>query len=372
MSVRVLIAMAFWLALSVSSMAAEGGESLKEVYGDDFVVGTTLGEAQIMGREPKSLEVAAEEFNAISPENCLKWESVHPEPGRYDFEQADKYVEFGEKHGMFILGHTLVWHNQTPEWVFEDEDGKPLSRDALLARMMEHIDTVVGRYKGRIDAWDVVNEAVNEDGTMRQTKWLEIIGPDYLAKAYEYAQAADPDAELYYNDYNEWKPPMRDATVKLVRELKAGGAKIDGIGMQGHWGVGYPTVDEAEASIVAFADAAGKVMITELDINNLPPAWDRRGMDLEADPALKKQLDPYADGLPDAEQAKLTARYRELFELFKKHSDKIGRVTFWGVHDGQSWLNDFPVPGRTAYPLLFDRNVEPKPAYEAVIEVGQE
>src|SRR5262245_64237744 len=143
--------MALWLALNMSVVAADGEKTLKEAYADDFLVGTTLGEAQLLGREPKSLEVAAEEFNAISPENCLKWESVHPEPGRYDFTQADKYVEFGEKHGMFILGHTLVWHNQTPDWVFEDENGKPLSREALLARMKEHIDTVVGRYKGRID-----------------------------------------------------------------------------------------------------------------------------------------------------------------------------------------------------------------------------
>jgi endo-1,4-beta-xylanase len=352
------------------AMAAERPR-LKDAYKDDFIVGAAIGENQILGGEPKSLELVAEQFNAISPENCLKWESVHPEADRYDFEQADKYVEFGEKHGMFILGHTLVWHNQTPDWVFEDENGKPISRDALLARMRDHIHTVVGRYKGRIDAWDVVNEAVNEDGTMRQTKWLEIIGPDYLAKAYEYAHEADPDAELYYNDYNEWKQPMRDATVKLIRDLKQGGAKIDGIGMQGHWGLDYPTIDEAEASIAAFANAAGKVMITEIDINNLPSAWEHRQADLEADAALRKKLDPYANGLPDAEQAKLANRYREVFALFQKHADKIDRVTFWGVHDGQSWLNDFPVRGRTAYPLLFDRDLRSKPAFDVVIEVAQ-
>lgn len=356
---------------TLGSAAAADRPRLKDAFQGEFVVGAALGEDQILGDEPKSMALVAEQFNTISPENCLKWEAVHPELDRYDFDQADKYVEFGEQHGMFIVGHTLVWHNQTPDWVFQDEAGKPLDREALLKRMRDHIQTVVGRYKGRIGGWDVVNEAVNEDGTMRQTKWLEIIGPDYLAKAYEYAHEADPDAELYYNDYNEWKPPMRETTAKLIRDLKAGGARIDAIGMQGHWGFDYPALDEAEASIVAFADAAGKVNITELDIATVPDARAYRGQDISKDKELMQRLDPYRDGYPPEMQAKLAARYRDIFTLLDKHADKIDRVTFWGVHDGQSWLNYWPVAGRHAYPLLFDAQLQPKPAFDAVIKTAQ-
>jgi len=366
-----LVAWCTFGAAIVTNSAIAERPRLKDAFKDDFVVGAAIREDQIMGDEPKSMELVAEQFNAISPENCLKWESVHPEPDRYDFEQSDKYVEFGEKHGMFILGHTLVWHNQTPAWVFEDEQGKPLDREALLARMRDHIHTVVGRYKGRITGWDVVNEAVMPDGTMRKTKWLEIIGPDYLAKAFEYAHEADPDAELYYNDYNEWYPEMRATTAELVRDLKAGGARIDGIGMQGHWGFDYPLLDQAEASIVAFADAAGKVMITEVDIATVPDARQYRGIDISDDKELMKKLDPYPDGLPDEMQKRLADRYRDVFTLFHKHRDKIARVTFWGVHDGQTWLSYHPLPGRHAYPLLFDAELQPKPAFDAVIEVAE-
>lgn len=371
LKLAILIVVSGLVGIALCSAAAAERPRLKDAFKDDFVVGAAIGEDQIMGEEPQSMELVAEQFNAISPENCLKWAEVHPEPDRYDFEQADKYVEFGEQHGMFILGHTLVWHNQTPAWVFKDAEGKPISRQALLERMREHIHTVVGRYKGRIDGWDVVNEAVMPDGTMRPTKWLEIIGPDYLAKAYEFAHEADPDAELYYNDYNEWYPEMRKTVVKLVRDLKAGGARIDAIGMQGHWRLDEPALDEAEASLVAFADAAGKVNITELDIATLPDGRPYRGMDISKDKELMIRLDPYPEGLPDQMQEKLAARYRDVFTLLVKHADKIDRVTFWGVHDGQTWLSYHPVRGRHAYPLLFDAKLRPKPAFDAVIEVAK-
>ena len=370
-SIKIVASVLASCAFSLRPCAAAERPRLKDVFKDDFVVGAAIGEDQIMGAEPDSMKLVAEQFNAISPENCLKWEVVHPKPDRYDFEQADKYVEFGEKHGMFIVGHTLVWHNQTPAWVFQDDKGKPITRDALLARMRDHIHTVVGRYKGRIDGWDVVNEAVMPDGTMRPTKWLEIIGPDYLAKAYEFAREADPNAELYYNDYNEWQPAMRKTVVKLVRDLKAHGARIDAIGMQGHWRLDEPALDEAEASLVAFADAAGKVNITELDIATLPDGRPYRGKDISKDKELMKRLDPYPHGLPDEMQKKLAARYRDVFTLLVKHADKIDRVTFWGVHDGQSWLSYHPVRGRHAYPLLFDAKLQPKPAFDAVINVAK-
>jgi len=357
---------------AVTPLAAAELPRLKDAFKDDFLVGTAISHDQLDGLDPKGIALAAEQFNAISPENCLKWEEVHPEPERYDFERADKYVEFGEKHKMFILGHTLVWHNQTPGWVFRDKEGKPPTRDALLERMREHIQTVVGRYKGRITGWDVVNEAVMPDGQMRKTKWLQIIGPDYLEKAYEFAHEADPNAELYYNDYNEWYPAMRKTVVKMVRDLKDKGCRIDAIGMQGHWGMDYPDLKEAEASIEAFAAAAGRVNITELDIATLPDPGRKRDADITRNYELRKELDPYADGYPDEMQQKLAGRYAEIFRLFVKHRDQIDRVTFWGVDDGVSWHNYWPVRGRTAYPLLFDRNRQPKPAFEAVIAVAKE
>jgi endo-1,4-beta-xylanase len=342
-----------------------------------------LATHQVVGDEPKSLQLAARQFNSVTPENLLKWIEVHPQPDRYNFEPVDKYVEFGEKHKMFIVGHTLVWHNQTAEWAFEGVDGKPLDRVTALARIKEHIDAVVGRYKGRIHAWDVVNEAIDENGKLRSgpvglpgrrgEPWHAAIGDDYIEKAFEYAHRADPDAELYYNDFDEWKPAKIDAITRLVKSLQDKEIRIDGLGLQGHWGMDYPKLEEIDHMLTEYGKLGIKLMITELDINNLPqPNRRRRGAEITDRAAFRKELDPYADGLPDDMQQALAERYAEIFTVFHKHRDKIDRVTFWGVHDGQSWLNDWPIPGRTAYPLLFDRKIQPKPAFDAVIEVAKQ
>ncbi len=198
------------ISLKVTTLAAliSGGllpaqtPALKDVFGDCFRIGAAINPSQFMERNAMETALLEQQFNSISPENVLKWQSVHPAPDAYNFAPADAYVAFGEANHMFIIGHTLVWHNQTPKWVFEDDKGQPLSREALLTRMHDHIRTVVGRYKGRINGWDVVNEAVDEDGTLRQSPWMKIIGEDYIAKAYEFAHEADPSAELYYNDYS--------------------------------------------------------------------------------------------------------------------------------------------------------------------------
>lgn len=236
--------------------------------------------------------------------------------------------------------------------------------------MKEHIETVVGRCKGRIRGWDVVNEAISGDGQLRMTKWLEIIGPDYIARAFEFAHQADPDAELYYNDYDMWKPQHRQAVVRLVNELREKGLRIDGVGMQGHWGLDYPPIEEAEKSIETYAALGLKVMITELDISVLPRARNFSGAEVSQNFQLQKELNPWPEGLPDEMQKKLADRYAELFGLFRKHADKIDRVTFWNVHDGNSWLNNWPIRGRTDYPLLFDRQTKPKPAFFAVVKTA--
>ncbi len=343
--------------------------ALKKVFKKDFYIGAALSHDQIFGNDAAALALVKEQFNSITSENILKWERVHPELNRYDFAPADAFVAFGEKHNMFIVGHTLLWHNQTPRWVFEDGAGKFATRELLLQRLRDHIFAVVGRYKGRIHGWDVVNEAVEDDGSPRKTKWREIIGPDYVQKAFEFAREADPKAELYYNDFNLWKKEKAESVARLVRELQSKGIHVDGIGEQGHWGLDYPSIDEADAAIQAFAALVVKVMITELDITALPNPEDwSGGADIMRNEVLRKHLNPYPEALPDSMQQVLAKRYAECFALFHKHHDQISRVTFWGVHDGQSWLNNWPVRGRTNYPLLFDRRYQPKPAFEAVIQ----
>jgi endo-1,4-beta-xylanase len=359
----------FALFLAAGSFAGCDAElALKDKFSGDFLVGAALNYDQISGLEPKETAIIVRHFNTITPENILKWQAVHPERDKYDFEPADKYVAFGKKHKMFIVGHTLIWHNQTPQWVFRDESGNPVSREVLLERMKEHIFAVVGRYKGRINGWDVVNEAVTDEGQLRQSEWLEIVGEDYIEKAFEYARQADPDAELYYNDYNMFRQGKRERVVRLVKELRAKGVDIDGIGMQGHWNLYYPPLDEIEASIKAFAELGVKVMITELDISVLPSIYEYKEVDISLDAELQKKLNPYPDALPDEMQDKLAKRYAELFTVFHEHREQISRVTFWGVYDGQSWLNYLFGHRRTDYPLLFDRQYQPKPAFDAVIK----
>jgi endo-1,4-beta-xylanase len=345
--------------------------ALKDVFAKDFFVGGALNYDQIYSTEPKETAIVTKHFSTITPENILKWARVHPEPNRYNFEPADKFVEFGEKNDMFIVGHTLVWHWQTPKWVFVDNANKPLTRDALLARMKDHIYTVVGHYKGRVKGWDVVNEALDDNGQLRKTKWLEIIGEDFIAKAFEYAHEADPDAELYYNDFDMCKPSKFAGVIRLVKDLQSKGIRIDGVGMQGHWDLDYPTPEELEAAILAYSQLGVKVMVTEMDVSVLPSAYGYRGADIAKKFELRKELNPYPDGLPAEMQEKLAKRYAELFSVFHKHADKISRITFWGVQDGNSWRNHWPIRGRTDYPLLFGRDCKPKPAFDAVIKVVQ-
>ena len=343
--------------------------ALKDVYKDDFYIGAALSLNQISGNEQDAVALVEKHFNSITPENILKWEQVHPEPNKYNFKPVDRFVALGERNNMHIVGHTLIWFYQTPDWVFQNESGKTLSREALLKRMKEHIFAVMGRYKGRIHGWDVVNEAIASDGNFRKCKWLEIIGEDYVLKAFEYARRADPSAQLYYNEYDLEKEAKREGVIRLIRNLQSKGARIDGIGIQGHWFLDYPSINELETSILALAELGVKVMITEMDIGVLPfyPV-DSKLVDISSfDPETQKKLNPYQDGLQDSVQKDLANRYGELFSLFRRHRDKISRVTFWGVHDDQSWRSYMPISGRTDYPLLFDRYCKPKPAFYAVL-----
>jgi len=362
---------AIFLPLTTLTLAAATGLShaqttLKDAYKDAFLIGAAINQRQFTGEDKRGVPIILSQFNCITPENVLKWESVHPKTNEYNFGPADRYVEFGEKNGMTIIGHTLVWHSQTPRWVFQDADGKPLTREALLARMRDHIHTVVGRYKGRIKGWDVVNEALQDNGSMRQSQWFKIIGEGFVAKAFEYAHEADPNAELYYNDYSLENPAKRDGCVALVRKLQAQGIKVAGIGTQHHDKLASPTLENVEATIVAFGNLGVKVMITELDVDAVQATQRQISADVAE---VARATGSSTNALSDAMQQQLANRYADLFRVFLKHRDVVDRVTLWGVTDGDSWLNR---PGRVNHPLLFDREGKPKPAFDAVIRVANE
>jgi len=343
-------------------------KTLKDAFKDYFLIGAALNRAQIYEEDTRGAEIVKTQFNTISPENILKWEAVHPQSARYDFEAADRYVAFGEKYGMFVVGHTLIWHNQTPDSVFTDAKGNYVSRNELLKRMRQHIETVVGRYKGKIKGWDVVNEALNDDGTLRQSLWLKIIGEDYIAKAFQFAHEADPNAELYYNDYSLENEPKLKGAVKLIRQLQAAKISIKAVGLQGHNNLTFPTLAQQENAINEFAKLGIKVNVTELDVSVLSDPEGFNGAEVTMDFAMQEKLNPYKKGLPDDVRQKLATRYADLFGVFIKHRKDISRITFWNVTDGDSWLNNFPVKGRTNYPLLFDREGKPKSAFDAVIQ----
>ncbi len=365
-------------AATLCAVADQGApKTLKEAYSDAFLIGTAVNEAITSGEDAKSQAVVVEHFNTITVENVMKIEPINPQPGVYNFGPADEFVEFGEKHDMYIVGHTLVWHNQTPDWFFYDDDGNPNTPEAQIERMRTHIEKVAGRYAGRVHAWDVVNEVIADDGSYRPTTWVNSVGDGDLLvrKAFEFASRYAPDTELYYNDFNAWRPEKRDGIVRMVKMLQEQGIRIDGVGIQGHWGLNYPKNEYIETAIEAYAALGVKVMITELDVDVLPLTREGQiigqGMmhpqfQLEE---FMAYLNPYADGLPPEVERQLANRYAELFEIFYRHRDKIHRVTLWGVEDGMSWKNDYPIPNRTNYPLLFNRYLSPKPAVDAIMAI---
>ncbi|RPD51945.1 endo-1,4-beta-xylanase [Paracnuella aquatica] len=339
-----------------------GTPSLKEVFKKEFVIGTALNADQIEGKDAGAAALVPQQFNAITPENIMKAEVMHPEWGRYNFDLADKLVEYGKKNNIQINAHTLIWHSQLPPFM-----RRMKSADSVRMFMTEHINTIAGRYDGKVYSWDVVNEALEEDGTMRKSVFLNTLGEDFVVEAFRLAQKASPNSKLYYNDYNIEEPKKRAGAIRLIKKIQAAGVRIDGVGIQGHWRAYDVPLKNIEESIQEFSALGIQVAFTELDLGVLPNPWDGNIADVNRTAANSERMNPYAAGLPDSMQANLTKGYEDLFRLFLKYQDKIERVTFWGVNDGQSWLNDWPIRGRTNYPLLFDRNFKPKPAFYSVI-----
>jgi endo-1,4-beta-xylanase len=353
--------------MASNSINAQGNKSsLKKTFNNDFLIGTAMDAAQIEEKEPNAAKLIPQQFNAVTPENIMKAEIIHPAWDKYNFDLADKLVAYGEKYAIKINAHNLIWHSQLPAFVKGIK-----STDSIKIFFENHIKTVASRYDGKVYSWDVVNEALNEDGTLRNSIFLQKLGPDYVTEAFRLAQQASPHAQLYYNDYNIEEPKKRAGAISLIKKIQAAGVKIDGIGIQGHWHLGKVPFKNIEESIEEFSKLGIKVMFTELDISVLPSPFDHNTADVNAKAQNNIKMNPYPNGLPDSVQLVLTNDYISLFKIFLKHKDVISRVTFWGVNDTQSWLNDWPIPGRTDYPLIFDRKFQPKEAYYKLIELAK-
>ncbi len=352
------------------SFSPAGAQGLKDALGQYCLVGAALNQLQSDGQVPDCDLVIDRHFNCATAENCMKSEVIAPAEGLFDFRASDKFVSYCQQHQLKAIGHCLVWHSQAPDWWFTaGYCAQPASKELLRQRIVNHIKTVVGHYKGQIHGWDVVNEAILDDGTFRPSPFYNLLGEEFIEIAFRAAHEADPDAELYYNDYSMAGEKKRQAVCRLVKNLKAKGLRIDGVGMQSHNGLDYPNLAEYEKSIDAFAQCGVKVHITELDLNVLPnPDQFGGGAAVDQNYEYQQRLNPYAQGLPADVERQVEQRWMQFFDIYHRHRSQIGRITLWGVSDSGSWLNGWPVKGRTNYPLLFDRQFRAKPVVQKIIE----
>ena len=341
--------------------------AIKDVYADAFKVGAAINTFQLREGSP-FYKTVVKHYNVFVTENEMKPMYINPSKGKFTFDAPDRFVAFGESLGASLRGHTLVWHNQVPDWWFKGDNGANATREELLARMEEYITTVMGRYKGRIHTWDVVNEAITDSGSgLRDSKWVQIIGDmdgdgnnyDFMEQAFRFARAADPDAQLIINDYSlESDARKLNDFYTAVKTMLEKGVPIDGAGIQAHIQIDYPSVDTFEKAIEKLASLKElnpdfTVQITELDVSLF--AWNDQSKTKDMTPELQRQF---------------AKRYADLFDMFRRQAAKgnLDMVVTWGVYDGSSWLDGFPVAGRTNAPLLFDRSFNAKPAFWALID----
>jgi len=331
-------------------------KGLKDYYKNYFPIGVAITPNNLKTDEANLI---LQQFNSLTPENAMKMEPIHPEENRYFWRDADSIVAFAQRNNLRIRGHNLCWHNQAPQWIFVD-NGKPISKKVLLQRLKDHITTVVNRYKGKVYEWDVVNEAISDNPKeyLRNSQWLQICGEEYIAKAFQYAHEADPDAILFYNDYNEISAVKREKIYRLVKSLKDAGVPIGGVGLQGHWAVNEPSREQIDNTIKKFADLGLKIKITELDISVYTKEHNARERGPE---------DANTTFTPEKEKQQMEV-YKMCFEIFRKYRHVLTGVTFWNISDRNSWLDNFPVKNRKDYPLLFDKNLKPKKAFWKVVK----
>jgi len=332
-------------------------KGLKDYYKGCFPIGVAVSAQDL--KNPDEVKLILQQFNSLTPENAMKMGPIHPKENLYNWRDADSIVAFAQAHGLRVRGHNLCWHEQTPDWLFKGADGNLVTKEVLLKRLKDHITTVVNRYKGKIYAWDVVNEAVSDDSTqfLRNSLWYKICGEDFIVKAFEYAHEADPKAVLFYNDYNTERPEKRERVYRLLKKLVDAGVPINAVGIQAHWSIYEPSAQDLITTIKEFSSLGLKVQVTELDISIYPWEKDKRAK-------RPGESDAYT---PELEK-KQGDKYAEVFKIFRENKKVISGVTFWNISDRNTWLDDYPVPGRKNYPLLFDQTLQPKKAYWRVAD----
>ncbi len=354
----------------IVSSCSKKESTMREAFADKFLIGAAITARQVRSQNEQFQTLVRDQFSALVAEDCMKMEELQPVEGTFCFDEGDRLCDLAEKNGQVVTGHCLIWHSQAPRWFFTDDEGNEVSRDVLVQRMKDHIYNVVGHFKGRVKGWDVVNEAIEGNGEFRKSPFYRIVGPDFIQLAFQFAHEADPDVELYYNDYGMYSPRKREAVLALIADLKEHGCRIDAVGMQSHLAFDTP-LDQYEESIEAYAAAGVKVMVTELDLSVLPWPKGNFGAAVETNFEYRDQMDPYKDGLSEEKAKEFNDFYTKLFDIYLRHAEDITRVTFWGVTDADSWKNDWPIHGRTDYPLAFDRDMNPKGFVKTVVEMAK-
>ena len=336
--------------------ASNSAKGLKDYYKKYFSIGVAVSPRSLKTDEANLI---LKHFNSITPENAMKMGPIHPKEKEYYWKDADSIAAFAQRHQLKLRGHTLCWHSQTPDWMFQNAKGDTVSKEVLLQRLKDHIFTIVNRYKGKVYAWDVVNEVISDkkDEFYRNSLWYQICGDEFIAKAFQWAHEADPGAILFYNDYNEISPVKRGKIIKMVQELKAKGVPIHAVGLQAHWAVNDPSREQLEQTLEDFSKLGLKLQVTELDISVYPKEHEARD---------KKPKDVNTGFTAEKEQQQIE-KYKMCFELFRRYKNVVTGVTFWNISDRNSWLDNFPVRGRKDYPLLFDKDLQPKRAFWEVV-----
>ena len=344
-----------FISMCLSTNAQDSNKGLKDYYKSYFPMGVAIRPQSVTGPEA---ELILKHFESVTAENAMKMGPIHPKEDEFFWADADAIVNFAQANKLKIRGHTLCWHNQTPPWMFKDAQGADVTKEVLLKRLKDHITAVVGRYKGKIYAWDVVNEVIDDDDSkyFRESPWYKICGEEFVAKAFEYAHAADPNALLFYNDYNTESAGKRERIYKMVKGLLDKKVPIHGVGLQAHWSIFSPTEQELRQSVEKFSSLGLKIQFTELDISVYQSEHSRRERRADESDAFTPEM-----------EAKQTEQYKMVFKVFREYKDKITGVTFWNVSDKSSWLDNFPVRGRKNYPLLFDQTFQPKKVYWEVV-----
>jgi endo-1,4-beta-xylanase len=357
---RFILAFAFVGCIHSGYGQASSEKGLKDYYKDFFPIGVAVSPQALKTDEA---QLILSQFNSITAENAMKMGPIHPKENEYFWAHADSIAAFAQRNKLKLRGHTLCWHSQTPKWLFIDSTGTTVTKEILLQRLKEHITAVVTRYKGKVYAWDVVNEAISDkaDEYLRNSEWLKICGEEYIARAFQYAHEADPNALLFYNDYNEINPIKREKIFKLVKGLKDTGVPIHGVGLQGHWALNEPSKQQLDSTLTRFSELGLKIQVTELDISVYPKEHTARN----------RKAEDYDATFTKEKEAKQAEIYKMCFELFRKHKNAISGVTFWNISDRHSWLDNFPVRERKDYPLLFDKDLKPKRAYWGVVQISK-